>query len=33
MRNDRVDILLEQLDDRYYFDFCRLLAVIRWNLR
>lgn len=26
MRNDKLDILLEQADDRYHSDFCRLPA-------
>lgn len=25
MRNEKLDILLEQADDRYHSDFCRLL--------
>jgi len=29
--NDKLDILLEQADDRYYSDFCRLLLVMLWN--
>lgn len=31
MRNDKLDILIEQADDRYYSDFCRLLLVMLWN--
>lgn len=27
-----IDILLDQLDDRSHFDFCRLLAVVWWNM-
>lgn len=26
-----LDILLEQADDRYHYDFCRLLMVMMWN--
>nr|DAQ62148.1 MAG TPA: hypothetical protein [Caudoviricetes sp.]DAW36742.1 MAG TPA: hypothetical protein [Caudoviricetes sp.] len=26
-----LDILLEQADDRYHHDFCRLLMVMLWN--
>nr|DAH70614.1 MAG TPA: hypothetical protein [Caudoviricetes sp.] len=26
-----IDILLEQADDRYHYDFCRLLMVMLWN--
>ena len=26
-----LDILLEQADDRYHHDFCRLLLVMLWN--
>lgn len=31
MRNDKLDILLEQADDRYHSDFCRILLVMLWN--
>jgi hypothetical protein len=31
MRNDKLDMLLEQADDRYHYDFCRLLMVMLWN--
>lgn len=31
MRNDKLDILIEQVDDRYHSDFCRLLLVMLWN--
>ena len=31
MRNDKLDILLEQADDRYHSDFCWLLLVMLWN--
>lgn len=31
MRNERLDILLEQADDIPYWKFCRLLAIMRWN--
>lgn len=31
MRNDKLDILLGQADDRYHSDFCRLLLVMLWN--
>lgn len=31
MRNDKIDILLEQADDLYHYDFCRLLMVMLWN--
>lgn len=31
MRSDALDILLEQADDRYYSDFCRILLVMLWN--
>lgn len=31
MRNDKLDILLEQADGRYHSDFCRLLLVMLWN--
>ncbi len=31
MRNDKLDILIEQADDRCHSDFCRLLLVMMWN--
>ena len=31
MRNDKLDMLLEQADDRYHSDICRLLLVMLWN--
>ena len=31
MRNDKLDILIEQADDRYHHDFCHLLMVLFWN--
>lgn len=32
MKNDKLDILISQADDIPYWMFCRLLAVIQWNL-
>lgn len=29
--NEKLDILIEQADDRYHSDFCRLLLVMMWN--
>jgi hypothetical protein len=26
-----LDFLIEQADDRYHHDFCRLLLVMLWN--
>lgn len=32
MKEDKLNILLEQADDVPYWYFCRLLAVMRWNV-
>lgn len=33
MLNEKyVDELLKQSNDRFYFDFCRLLAIMQWNV-
>lgn len=32
MKNDRLDILIEQTDDIPHWLFCRLLAVMNWNV-
>lgn len=29
---DRLDILIEQADDRYHYDFCQLLAMMMWSV-
>jgi hypothetical protein len=32
MRNDRLDILIEQTEDIPHWMFCRLMAVLQWNV-
>lgn len=27
-----IDMLIAQMDNRSHFDFCRLLAVVWWNM-
>ena len=32
MEDEYLNQLLNQTDDRYHHDFCRLLVVILWNM-
>lgn len=32
MRNDKLDLLLKQAEDIPHWMFCRLFAVMNWNI-
>lgn len=32
MPNDYIDILISKADNLPYMDYCRLLAVLQWNI-
>ncbi len=32
MRNGNLDILIAQADERYYYEFCHLLALMMWSV-